>query len=45
MESHERAVRQYGLTAEQVQSAVRIAAVVHAAASVLDGEAASGVEP
>jgi lipoyl-dependent peroxiredoxin subunit D len=38
MESHERAVRQHGLTAEQVQAAVRIAAVVHAAASVLDGE-------
>jgi lipoyl-dependent peroxiredoxin subunit D len=38
MESHERAVRQHGLTAEQVQAAVRIAAVVHAAAAVLDGE-------
>jgi alkyl hydroperoxide reductase subunit D len=44
MESHERAVRQHGLTAEQVQAAVRIAAVVHAAAAVLDGEAAGGVE-
>lgn len=40
MESHERAVRQHGLSAEQVQAAVRIAAVVHAAAAVLDGEAA-----
>ncbi len=40
MESHERAVRQHGLTAEQVQAAVRIAAVVHAAAAVLDGEMA-----
>ncbi|MGA3399083.1 MAG: carboxymuconolactone decarboxylase family protein [Acetobacteraceae bacterium] len=39
MESHERAVRQHGLTAEQVQAAVRIAAVVHAAAAVLDGAA------
>jgi alkyl hydroperoxide reductase subunit D len=37
MESHEKAVRQHGLTAEQVQAAVRIAAVVHAAAAVLDG--------
>jgi alkyl hydroperoxide reductase subunit D len=44
MENHERAVRQHGLTAEQVQAAVRIAAVVHAAAAVLDGEAAGGVE-
>jgi alkyl hydroperoxide reductase subunit D len=40
MESHERAVRQGGLTAEQVQTAVRIAAVVHAVAATLDGEAA-----
>jgi alkyl hydroperoxide reductase subunit D len=40
MENHERAVRQHGLTAEQVQAAVRIAAVVYAAATVLDGEAA-----
>jgi alkyl hydroperoxide reductase subunit D len=40
MESHEKAVRQHGLTAEQVQAAVRIAAVVHATAAVLDGEAA-----
>ena len=38
MESHERAVRQHGLTAEQVQAAVRIAAVVHAAAATLDAE-------
>ena len=38
MESHEKAVREGGLTKEQVQSAVRIAAVVHAVAAVLDGE-------
>jgi lipoyl-dependent peroxiredoxin subunit D len=44
MASHERAVRQHGLTAEQVQAAVRIAAVVQAAAAVLDGEAAGGIE-
>jgi alkyl hydroperoxide reductase subunit D len=36
MESHERAVRQHGLTAEQVQAVVRIAAVVHATAVTLD---------
>jgi alkyl hydroperoxide reductase subunit D len=41
MESHERAVRQHGFTAEQVQSAVRIASVVHAVAATLDGEVAS----
>jgi alkyl hydroperoxide reductase subunit D len=38
MESHERAVRQNGLTAEQVQAAVRIAAVVHAVAATLEAE-------
>jgi alkyl hydroperoxide reductase subunit D len=37
MESHERTARQHGLGVEQVQTAVRIAAVVHAAAAVLDG--------
>jgi alkyl hydroperoxide reductase subunit D len=42
MESHEKAVRQHGLTAEQIQASVRIAAVVHAVAAVLDGEAAAG---
>jgi alkyl hydroperoxide reductase subunit D len=40
MESHEKAVRHAGLTQEQVQAAVRIAAVVHAVAATLDGEAA-----
>jgi lipoyl-dependent peroxiredoxin subunit D len=40
MEAHEKVVRQAGLTQEQVQSAVRIAAVVHAVAAVLDGESA-----
>ncbi len=39
MESHEKSVRQHGLTAEQVQTAVRIAAVVHAVAVTLDAEA------
>ena len=40
MESHEKVVRQAGMTQEQVQSAVRIAAVVHAVAATLDGETA-----
>jgi lipoyl-dependent peroxiredoxin subunit D len=38
VESHEKVVRQAGLTQEQVQATVRIAAVVHAVAAVLDGE-------
>lgn len=44
MESHERAVREHGMTSEQVQAAVRIAAVVHAAAATLDGESALGLQ-
>jgi alkyl hydroperoxide reductase subunit D len=43
--SHERQVRQHGLEREAVQSAVRIAATVHAVARVLEGsggEAALG---
>jgi alkyl hydroperoxide reductase subunit D len=44
MESHERAVRQHGLTAEQVQAAVRIAATVHAVAVTLDAEQAAVVQ-
>lgn len=40
LESHEKAVREAGLTAEQVQAAVRIAATVNAAAAVLDAEQA-----
>jgi lipoyl-dependent peroxiredoxin subunit D len=40
MEAHEHGVREAGLLAEQVQAAVRIAAVVHAVATVLDAEEA-----
>jgi alkyl hydroperoxide reductase subunit D len=39
VDSHEKTVRQHGLTPEAVQAAVRIAAVVHAVAATLDGEA------
>jgi alkyl hydroperoxide reductase subunit D len=39
--SHEKTVRKDGITIEQVQAAVRIAAVVNAASAVLDAEAAS----
>jgi alkyl hydroperoxide reductase subunit D len=36
--SHEKVVREAGLSQDQVQVAVRIAAVVHAVAATLDGE-------
>jgi alkyl hydroperoxide reductase subunit D len=36
--SHEKVVREAGLSQEQVQAAVRIASVVHAVAATLDGE-------
>jgi len=41
IDSHENILRQAGLSAEQIQAAVRIAAVVHAVAATLDGEAHS----
>ena len=42
--SHEKVVRAAGITAEQVQAAVRIAAVVHAVAVTLGAEAAANIE-
>jgi alkyl hydroperoxide reductase subunit D len=42
IEAHERALREQGMSAEQIQAAVRIAATVHAAAAVLDGAAGEG---
>ncbi|MBN9555674.1 MAG: carboxymuconolactone decarboxylase family protein [Alphaproteobacteria bacterium] len=41
IDSHEKILRDAGLTAEQIQAAVRIAAVVHGVAATLDGEAHS----
>ncbi len=38
IDAHERELRRAGLAAEAIQAAVRIAAVVHAVAAVLDGE-------
>ena len=38
MESHEKMLVQAGLTREQIQAAIRIAAVVHAVAAAIDGE-------
>ena len=44
MESHEKVVVEGGLTREQVQAAIRIAAVVHAVAATLDAEDAQAVQ-
>jgi lipoyl-dependent peroxiredoxin subunit D len=38
MDAHERVLRKAGVTAEQIQAAVRIASVVHAAAVTLEAE-------
>ena len=45
LSSHEKVVRKDGVTAEQVQAAVRIAATVNAVSAVLDAEAAIAAEP
>jgi alkyl hydroperoxide reductase subunit D len=42
IDAHERELRKAGLGAEQIQAAVRIAAVVHAVAATLEGEAIAG---
>lgn len=42
--SHERVVRQHGLSAEAVQSAVRIASVVHSAAVAIEIDAAGSAQ-
>jgi lipoyl-dependent peroxiredoxin subunit D len=39
IDSHEKILREIGMSAEQIQAVVRIAAVVHAVAATLDGEA------
>jgi len=41
IDAHDKVLRSAGITAEQIQAAVRIASVVHAVAATLDGE---GVE-
>lgn len=42
IDSHEAQLIQHGVSKEQIQTAIRIAAVVHAASAILDGEAAIG---
>jgi alkyl hydroperoxide reductase subunit D len=41
IDAHEKELRKAGVRPEQIQAAVKIAAVVHAAAAVLDGEGAA----
>jgi alkyl hydroperoxide reductase subunit D len=36
--AHEKILREHGISTEQIQAAIRIAATVHAVAAVLDGE-------
>lgn len=40
IDAHEKVLREHGMTAEQIQAAVRIASLVHAVAATLDGVAA-----
>jgi alkyl hydroperoxide reductase subunit D len=42
IDAHERELRKGGLSAEQIQAAVRIAAVVHAVAATIEAEQISG---
>jgi lipoyl-dependent peroxiredoxin subunit D len=44
IDSHEKVLREAGVTTEAVQAAVRIAAVVHAVAATIDGEVVAGGE-
>jgi len=41
IDAHDKVLRAAGITAEQIQAAVRIASVVHAVAATLDGETVS----
>jgi alkyl hydroperoxide reductase subunit D len=45
MDAHEAELRKAGVTAQEIQAAVRVAAVVHAVSAVLDNEAEAGAEP
>ncbi len=44
IDSHEKVLRHAGISAEQIQAAVRIASVVHAIAATLDDEAVTETE-
>jgi alkyl hydroperoxide reductase subunit D len=43
--AHEKVLREAGVSREQIQAAVRIAAVVHAAAVTLETEPATAIQP
>lgn len=45
LDAHEAELRKHGMTSEQIQAAIRIGAVVNAAARVLAAETALAVEP
>lgn len=45
VKAHEKKVVEHGLSRDQVQAAVRIASVIHAASAVMDGEAALSSAP
>lgn len=45
IDAHEAELKKHGMTSAQIQAAVRIASVVHAAAAVLDGENALEEDP
>ena len=45
IDAHESQLLKHGVTKDQVQTAVRIAAVIHAASAILDGEAAMEQAP
>ncbi|MFN3312782.1 MAG: carboxymuconolactone decarboxylase family protein [Hyphomonas sp.] len=45
LDAHEAELRKHGVTSEQIQAAIRIGAVVNAAARVLAAEAALAAEP
>ncbi len=45
IDAHESQLLQHGISKDQVQTAVRIAAVIHAASAILDGEVAMGQAP
>ena len=42
IDAHEAQLIQHGVSKEQIQTAVRIAAVIHAASAIMDGETAMG---
>jgi len=41
IDAHDKILREAGVTAEQIQAAVRVAALVHAVAATMDGVAAT----